>query len=334
MSCCRRDFLKGTVGSALGCSAYTSLFLSALPAGLRQTFATDEKDVTVHTEDFARIEKLGEGVWAIISTPQGGLTTMSNGGIIAGRNDVMLIEGFYSPAGAAWAASMCRELTGRAPHYVVLTHYHYDHSNGLSGYLMDGEGPSIVSTLKTRNELLRFHGEQEGHSDEGSPIRTTGQKILLPDTLLPDDLDEHTVDLGNRTVKLIACNGHTLSDMCVELNDPPVTFGGDLIWNRMFPYYGDAIPSRLTKTCRKIMSDTKRAFVPGHGPLTHGNDAVNYIALLDLVEQEARKAIAAGRPAEQAWQDFKIPPSLGEWGLFRPDVARFAFEAWERELKP
>jgi nicotinamidase-related amidase len=49
---------------------------------------------------------VADNVWALISTPlSGDRTTLSNGGIIAGRNAVLAIEGFNQPAGAAWLGS-------------------------------------------------------------------------------------------------------------------------------------------------------------------------------------------------------------------------------------
>jgi hypothetical protein len=57
------------------------------------------------------------------------------------------------------------------------------------------------------------------------------------------------------------------------------------------------------------------------------------VALLADVGDAARRAVGKGTPAAEAWKSYEIPESLGSWALFRPDVTRFAFEAWERELK-
>ncbi len=329
MSCCRRDFLK----TSLGCGAYTSLFLAGLSSFDRNAFAKPQTKQVVHTEPFARIEKISDGIWAIISTPQNGPQTMSNGGIIAGKDGVLLIEGFVSAEGAAWQHRMAKELTGKNPTHAVITHYHFDHSNGLSGYMNQGKGPKIIATQTTRNELISFHKNNIGELEEGESAIHLENKILLPDMIIPDGAKSFTLDLGGKVVEFTCRHGHTKSDLTIELIDPAITFCGDLFFNRMFPYYGDATPSILGTTCQSLLNDTNKTIVPGHGPIANKDDIKKYLGLLGHVEEAARKAIKKELSPEQAWQEFSIPKSLGEWSLFRPDVSKFAFMAWEKELK-
>src|SRR6201999_2914136 len=99
--------------------------------------------------------KVSDGVWALISTPlNGDNTTVSNGGIIVGRNVVLAIEGFNQPQGAVWLTTKARELTGRWPTHVALTHYHSDHANGVAGYLTATDHPVIRSTARTRDLVI------------------------------------------------------------------------------------------------------------------------------------------------------------------------------------
>jgi len=51
------------------------------------------------------------------------------------------------------------------------------------------------------------------------------------------------------------------------------------------------------------------------------------------VGEAAKAAFKKGVPADEAWRTYEVPASLGEYSKFRPDVYRFAFEAWYRELK-
>jgi glyoxylase-like metal-dependent hydrolase (beta-lactamase superfamily II) len=50
----------------------------------------------------------------------------------------LAIEGFNQPQGAEWLAGKARQLTGKWPTHVVLTHYHADHANGVAGYQSGG----------------------------------------------------------------------------------------------------------------------------------------------------------------------------------------------------
>src|SRR5262245_6524165 len=119
----RREFLAQS-GS---CAAHLALASLAMPPILRSRWASATVGRLVAQEKFARLEQIGPGVWALISTPLNkDFTTVSNGGIIAGKNGVLAIEGFMQPAGAAWLSTKAKELTGRLPTHVVVTHYHSD----------------------------------------------------------------------------------------------------------------------------------------------------------------------------------------------------------------
>src|SRR3972149_6393815 len=101
----RRNFL-GALG---GCAAHI-LWMSGGAGAARRLFATQPWGSVVHTELWARIEEVGPGVWAVVSTPLAGergsdaWRTVCNGGIIAGRSEVMILEAFATPDGARWLA--------------------------------------------------------------------------------------------------------------------------------------------------------------------------------------------------------------------------------------
>jgi glyoxylase-like metal-dependent hydrolase (beta-lactamase superfamily II) len=129
------SFAPLTRRAAIGCAAHLALAASLAPRRSWALFASRKQGRVVATTPFARLEQLAPGVLAVISTPFGGeRTTLANGGLIVGRNGIVVIEGFFQPAGAAWLAEQCRLLTGRLPTHVVCTHYHSDHVNGVTGY--------------------------------------------------------------------------------------------------------------------------------------------------------------------------------------------------------
>lgn len=328
-TCCRRSILTG----ALGCGAYTMLSLALSESQTRNAFAASHSGSTVIEQPFARIEKLTDGVWASISTPNtGDMTTVSNGGIIAGNDAVLVIEGFNTPKGGAWMRQAAKELTGKYPTHVILTHYHGDHSNGLSGYMYEGQAPSIIATTKTRELLLNNHLNQQ-FSAENSTIAKTGSNILIPNTVIVDTSKPTEIDLGGKMISIVPRMGHTPSDLTIELDDPNIVWCGDLFFNHMFPYYGDAIPSALSKTCHSFMKDEDKTYVPGHGSVAVPDDIKHYLALLDHVGEAAKGAFKKGKSADEAWQEYTIPASLGEWSKFMPNIYKFAFTAWEKELK-
>jgi glyoxylase-like metal-dependent hydrolase (beta-lactamase superfamily II) len=152
----RRAFLGTTVGAALGCGAHVLAALAGATTGTRQLFAAEPRGVPVRREPWGRLERVADGVWMLISTPLAAdhaiaMRTFSNGGLVAGRDGVLAVEGFASEEGAGWLAGEARRLTGRWPSHVVLTHCHGDHSAGLGGY---GGGGTRVEILPRRSRAI------------------------------------------------------------------------------------------------------------------------------------------------------------------------------------
>lgn len=323
MTITRRDFLaqSGT------CAAHLALAASVMPHAARALWANQPLGEVVAREPFGNLEKIADGVWAMISTPlNGDRTTLSNGGIIAGRNAVLAIEGFNQPAGAQWLAGKARELTGRWPTHVALTHYHSDHANGVNGYLSGADHPVIRSTERTRDLVV----ERNLQPPDPARMAAVKEAVLLSPTAAT------TLDLGGKSVRVVPRGGHTDSDISLELEDPSIVFTGDLLWNAMFPNFVDAVPSRLMDSVRAMKRTRDTLYVPGHGALAKPADYDRYTNMLGEVESQARKAFAAGTTPADAANAFVLPDSLGPWALFNPASKAFyqrAIEAWFKELK-
>ncbi len=331
-TCSRRGFGR----HALGCGAFVMAALAAAPVATRRAFAAAPAAAPVATTPFARVETVAEGVWAVVSTPfgtdgqRGDRTTLSNGGIIAGKDAVLAVEGFNTPAGADWLAEIAKGLTGRRPTHVVATHYHFDHVGGLAGYQRGAEGPEVLATARTRDLVVSRYGS--GRAEEGKPFKRVAQRLVLPTLVLPEDGALSSLDLGGRTVRLRQASGHTDSDVLVDVPDAGVTFGGDLLWNGIFPNFMDATPSRWNEAVAQALADGKTTIVPGHGAVARAADLKPYQDLLALVERVARDGHKAGKPAEEAAKDFTIPASLGPWTLFSQAFPAGAMAAWYKEL--
>ena len=76
---------------------------------------------------------------------------------------------------------------------------------------------------------------------------------VAPETLLPAER-ETELDLGGRRVRIVPRQGHTASDLTVEVGDPRVVFCGDLVWIGLFPNFVDATPSRQTAHVRALLA--------------------------------------------------------------------------------
>jgi glyoxylase-like metal-dependent hydrolase (beta-lactamase superfamily II) len=314
----RREFLA----QSSSCAAHLALAAIAMPSARRLLWARNAFGRVVASEPFGNLEMVSDGVWALVSTPlSGDRTTVSNGGIIAGRNAVLAIEGFNQPQGAVWLAGKARELTGRWPTHIVLTHYHADHANGVAGYLTEADRPSIRSTERTRELVVTRNQPVDG-----------ARVAALKDALVLSAADTTQLDVGGRVVRIVPRSGHTDSDLSLELEDPSVVFCGDLFWNAMFPNFVDAVPTKLASAVRALRRTRDTVYIPGHGAIGRATEYDRYVSMLDEVERAARKAHANGVSAADAGASFVLPPSLGEWALFNKVFYQRAFEAWYKEL--
>jgi len=271
---------------------------------------------------WGRIERIADGVWALVSTPLEDRRTLCNGGIVAGSSGVVLIEAFGSPEGAMWMAEQARALTGRWPDHVLVTHYHGDHSSGLPGVMDPDPVPAIRMTAHTLERT-----RETATSADQTPLLRALEAV----TLLPAD-GETVLDLGGRRVRFVPRMGHTGSDVTLEIDDPSVVFCGDLVWHRYFPNYVDARPGELTRAVAALTRDRSTTYVPGHGPLADSAELELYRRLLDEVEAQARSAVEAGRTAEEAASAFQLSAPLSDWFLFSDAYPERALGAWMREL--
>ncbi|MCC7053942.1 MAG: MBL fold metallo-hydrolase [Gemmatimonadaceae bacterium] len=309
---------RGFLGS---CAAHLALAACA-PAAARAMWIGRARHVTVAAEPWGRLEQVAPGTWALVSDPlSGDRTTLANGGIIAGRNGVMVVEGLFTSQGARWLSSQARQLTGRWPTHVVLTHYHSDHANGVDGHIATGFPTRVCTTAATRAQVLA----KNLPAVESRTAALRDALILAPDAATD-------IDLGQRRVRIVPRAGHTTSDVSIELDDPSVVFTGDLVWNGMIPNFVDALPTELTRQVRALRRDRRTTYVPGHGPVADSAAIDRYLAVLGEIEVAARAAFRAGTAPADAGRAFRLSPSLGEWALFGPTFHERAFAAWAREL--
>lgn len=309
----RRDFLERTSS----CAAHMSLMAAAAPWLVDRLWAQQERYAVVVREPWGRIEKVADGIWAMVSTPLQDRTTLCNGGIIAGRAGVVVVEAYGSDAGARWMAAQAKALTGRAPTHVVVTHYHSDHTSGLRGAFETAD-VQLLSTDVTRDEV------KERNQNPPTEILDGARRL--------DGRRPTEIDLGDRSVVVVPRDGHTDSDVSLEISDPHVIFTGDLVWNHMFPNYVDAIPTRLTRNVQLLRQTGAETYVPGHGPLADRGDMDRYLGLLDDVEAAARRAMERGQSAEDAGAAYRLPAGLEDWTLFNPAYFGRAIGAWMKEL--
>ena len=315
----RRRFIKQTTS----CSAHLAA-LSAFGLGAgSKAFATQGKHKIVAEEKWGRLEEITPGVWALISTAfdSKDYTTVCNGGIIAGDKGVLAIEGTMRPKGAKWLKAQAEKLAGRAPTDLVVTHFHGDHVNGHAGYHGDDSSMRTWVTQSTKTAAEKNFAKAKPAISAFQDV----QKISADETT--------KIDLGGRSVSLVPRNGHTQSDVTIEISDPKVVWTGDLFFNRVFPNYGDSTPNLLNTYATEMDAlDDDVIIIPGHGQIADQAAVTIYREFLTTVEDAATAAHKAGKTADASAAEFKLPKGLEDWFIWSPENVKKAFNAWYRVL--
>ncbi len=97
----------------------------------------------------ARLERLAEGVYAIMHQDATDAWPHGNTGVIVGANGVLVIEATYLPSRARADIALIRRVTDKPVRWLVNTHWHFDHNNGASAYKDAFPGIQIVSERET-----------------------------------------------------------------------------------------------------------------------------------------------------------------------------------------
>ncbi len=98
----------------------------------------------------ARIERVADGVYAIIHENATEEWPHGNTGVIVGDGGVLVVDAAYLPSRAKADIALIRSVTDAPVRWLVMSHWHFDHNNGNSAYRDAFPGLTIVSERDTR----------------------------------------------------------------------------------------------------------------------------------------------------------------------------------------
>jgi glyoxylase-like metal-dependent hydrolase (beta-lactamase superfamily II) len=295
---------------------------------------------------FASVRKVGSGVYATVSDFSKGTQTISNGGIVIGRDGVLLIEGFASPAGAAFQMDALRMVSQVPVRAALDTHYHFDHSMGNSFYgaqsiplwahakvttrilesYLPLQGMDRAAALApyekavdgAKNMKAREHALGDLNAVTGVYMITNSTVIALPNHSL-DPANMPTIDLGGVSVVLETYPGHSGTDVIARIPEQNIVFTGDLLFNAWYPVAFDssATISGWRSTLSKFAAFEKDTiFVPGHGQVCGQEGIALSRGVFDDLAEHAQKMYKEGVPADEASERYTIPDKFKNFPVF------------------
>lgn len=97
------------------------------------------------SDEGARIERVADGVYAIIHENASDEWPHGNTGVVVGDDGVLVVDTPYLPSRARADIALIRSVTDKPVRYLVITHWHFDHNNGTVAYRDAFPGLAVVS---------------------------------------------------------------------------------------------------------------------------------------------------------------------------------------------
>jgi glyoxylase-like metal-dependent hydrolase (beta-lactamase superfamily II) len=151
--------------SLLRCSLLLALLtlLTVIPS---QPIAAQARDAG------ARMERVADGVYAIIHDAATEDWPNSNTGVVVGDNGVLVVDATYLPSRAKADIALIRTVTDKPVRYVVISHLHRDHTGGTSAYREAFPNVSVISGPETREFIaINRAATARAGAASGSPLR-------------------------------------------------------------------------------------------------------------------------------------------------------------------
>lgn len=271
---------------------------------------------------------VADGVYAAVAKPT--FRTNCNSAIVILDNAVLVVDAQSKPSAAEAVIAEVKRLTDKPVEYLVLTHFHNDHTQGVQAYVHNWPGVKIISTPETRdsieqrtearleresvtlpkqiekmksdlaqadgkekNQLQKQLDEAEAYLNETKEIH-----LIAPNLLVDDRLELHA---GRETVEMFSFrHAHTEGDLVVYLPTKKVLISGDIIHGAQ-PITKDGHLVEWSAAIGQLEKLDFETVIGGHGDLLHDR------ARFDLWQQyfsdllhETAQSLAGGESLDAA----------------------------------
>jgi glyoxylase-like metal-dependent hydrolase (beta-lactamase superfamily II) len=214
-------------------------------------------------------------------------------GAVVTQEGTILIDTLPFPTESREMAAFLERANRSGVRYVILTHYHADHTYG--SYLFpQADVVAHADCLK----LLTKNGEPALQAAQAEEPELEEVTIRLPNITF--DEGEISLQLGGRVMHLIHTPGHTQGSIMVYIEDDRVLFASDTVMP--VPAIADGDPDVLRESLKKVVELPIENLVQGHGEVILRGEVevvVNAsLKYLDAIEKRVAKAIKNNKGKE------------------------------------
>jgi cyclase len=218
-------------------------------------------------------------------------------GAMVTRDGAILIDTLPFPSESREMATFLSKVCQPGVRYVVLTHYHADHTYGT--YLCPKA--DVVAHASCR-DLLAKQGAPALEAAKVEVPELEEVFIRLPDVTF--DAEEMVLQLAGRVMRLIHVPGHTQDSLMVYIEDARVLFASDTVMP--VPSIVDGDVEAIRASLKRVTELPIENLVQGHGEIILRGEVKEIVkislAYLDKIERVVGKAIEKGKERESLRQ--------------------------------
>ncbi len=259
-------------------------------------------------QDFSKVEikvhKAAEGVYMLEG--EGG-----NIGVSVGEDGIVIVDDEYAPLAPKIQAAL-KGITDKPVRFILNTHFHGDHTGGNEPFAKTG---STVIAQENVRKRLNGGGMRQGKS------RPPAAKDALPIITFNDRLTVHLNGEDIRAIHFPA--GHTDGDAVIFFPKANVVHMGDDFVTYGFPFVdveNGGTVSGMIAGCEKVLASVPAdaTFIPGHGPLSKGDDVRKFVAMM----KDTRAAVADAVAKKMTPAQMKEKKILAKWDSLGHDFIK------------
>jgi glyoxylase-like metal-dependent hydrolase (beta-lactamase superfamily II) len=229
-------------------------------------------------------------------------------GAIVTRKGAILVDTLPFPAESRDLATFVNWACPPGVQYVILTHYHADHTYGA--YLFPQA--DVVAHARCY-ELLGEIGIPALEAAKAEEPELEQVMLRLPDIVFDDD--DMGLQLGGLVLRLIHAPGHTQDSVMVYVENDRVLFAADTMMP--VPSIADGDIEAFRESLQKVAELPIDTIVQGHGEVILRGEVQSVVEISLAYLDEIEKTVAKALKRRSGGREMLLESSIESYGLSR-----------------